>query len=156
MIEITSVYLREQGLSETFEQRFWKKVEKTETCWLWVAHIDTVGYGAIFKGYNRNASPIRAHVASWLLHFGPIPKGRFVLHRCDNRACVNPDHLWLGTHADNMKDKRSNNRHTTRQRSSAIPESTKEAIRQSSESRNRLAAKFGVSEGMIYKLRHGA
>jgi hypothetical protein len=52
----------------------------------------------------RYCPPMGAHCASWLIHYGPIPDGLFVLHRCDNPPCVRPDHLFLGTHTDNMRD----------------------------------------------------
>jgi HNH endonuclease len=82
-----------------FEQRFWPKVLKTDSCWIWTAHTNACGYGRIWYG-----KAIETHRASWEMHFGAIPEGLCVLHKCDNPPCVNPDHLWLGTHADNMKD----------------------------------------------------
>jgi len=80
--------------------RFWEKVNKTQTCWLWTACKDSWGYGEFrYKGKNIKASRF-----SYQLHYGKIPKNKFVLHTCDNPSCVNPGHLWLGTQSDNMKD----------------------------------------------------
>lgn len=70
-------------------------------CWIWQGQIDALGYGKI---YSRDKVPIRAHRVFWTIHRGAIPKGLSVLHKCDVRSCVNPDHLFLGTQQDNMDD----------------------------------------------------
>lgn len=85
------------------ERRFWAAVEKTDNCWIWHGNLRTNGYGAFFQ----RGVFVRAHRMSWELLRGPIPDGLEVCHNCptgDNPRCVRPDHLWLGTHADNMRD----------------------------------------------------
>lgn len=78
------------------------------TCWLWTGPVDKWGYGKItirMKYLNQNHKSCFTHRVSWELHFGPIPEGLHVLHTCDVPCCVNPAHLYVGTHADNMHDK---------------------------------------------------
>ena len=81
-------------------QRFWLKVRKTGTCWLWTGAHKPTGYGdAWYRNRRQNA-----HRVAWQLLRGRIPKGKFVLHQCDTPACVNPGHLFLGTQKVNMTD----------------------------------------------------
>lgn len=79
---------------------FWEKVNKTKNCWEWIGAKTDFGYGMI----KRKGRKVVMHRFSWELHKGKIPKGLFVLHKCDNPPCVNPDHLFLGTQKDNMQD----------------------------------------------------
>jgi hypothetical protein len=85
--------------------RFWNNVRKTDTCWLWTGATTKFGHGVVIcKGTKRRGATQKAHRISWLLHFGPVPDGMFVCHTCDVPACVNPDHLYVGTAKDNTRD----------------------------------------------------
>lgn len=86
---------------------FWAKVDKSGECWIWTECRDRDGYGRFrLLGMNR-----RAHRIAWEMAFGPVPaETPCVLHRCDNTACVRPDHLWVGTVSDNNKDRAAKGR----------------------------------------------
>ena len=83
----------------------WTEVESG--CWEWKGKLDTGGYGVINVESQRGAKAHRVAYAVWV---GPIGD-MHVLHKCDNRRCINPDHLWLGTHSDNMQDMWDKGRH---------------------------------------------
>ena len=93
--------------------RFWKHVLKTKTCWLWTASLDSGGYGQLAY---QPGKPMRASRISWIIHHGAIPKQFSVLHKCDNRPCVRPTHLYLGTQHDNVHDCISRGRFTTKKK----------------------------------------
>lgn len=100
--------MTEHGL--TLAERFWRKVDKRgpDECWEWTAGRTSYGYGQIWSGGQRRKK-LLAHRVAWELANGPIPQGEeyhgvCVLHRYDNPGCCNPAHLFLGTHADNMRD----------------------------------------------------
>ena len=84
-------------------ERFMERVEKTPTCWLFTRSVGRNGYGYIAHGGRSRV--ITAHRAAWLLFYGDVPAGRNVLHKCDVRRCVNPEHLYVGTQSDNMIDR---------------------------------------------------
>jgi hypothetical protein len=81
-----------------FEKRFIP--EPNSGCWIWTEYCNHQGYGR----WRYDGKRIGAHRISWMLYCGPISGGLSVLHHCDNPSCVNPDHLFLGTHDDNMRD----------------------------------------------------
>lgn len=103
------------SINERFAQRF--EIDKESGCWNWTGTMDNSGYG-IISGllFDKHYRKLLAHRASWLMFKGQIPEGdgahgTVVMHKCDNRKCVNPLHLELGSQADNVKDMNRKGRH---------------------------------------------
>jgi hypothetical protein len=130
-------------------ERFMAKVAKQDDgCWYWTARLNNKGYGEFaLNGVTRGL----AHRAAYILFKGQIPDDLNVLHRCDMPACVNPDHLFLGSQADNVLDMVRKGR----TRSKLTPEQVEE-IRASTEKARVLAARYGLkSHKSILNIRHG-
>jgi hypothetical protein len=136
--------------------RFWAKVDKSGECWLWTGAILATGYGSI----RINSKAVRAHRAAYEMVNGPIPKGTLLRHTCDNRRCVKPDHLLLGSHKDNTADAIERGQHATGERSvlailSNDAVATIKAALAAGVPGRYLANQFGVSESAISKIKHG-
>jgi hypothetical protein len=141
-------------------ERFWAKVDKTGTCWLWRGAVTPKGYGMVaFMGQQTYA-----HRLAYEITYGPFMLGLFVCHKCDVPACVRPDHLFLGTPADNSADmvrkgRTPKTRRPYTRRTDRPPRNAKLTADQAAEIRTlyaagmtqvALAAKFGVSHTSIY------
>lgn len=131
---------------------FWSKVHKSDGCWTWLAATNRKGYG-IFRVGNKN---VLAHRFSYQIYKGEIPDGILTLHRCDNPACVNPAHLFLGTHLDNVHDCISKGRYYTGRHDGEHGKHKLTAIQvreirenPSGLSHRALAKKYSVSKGTI-------
>ena len=145
----------------TFPDAFFSRIgEKARNgCILWNGRFDHDGYG-VMPNPERPPSDIRAHRAAYIVCVGQIPKGQHVLHTCDNRSCVNPGHLFLGTNLDNIADKVSKNRqrtpcgessHLSRLRETDVKE-IREHAKCNDQSARELAEAFGVSVRCIEQI----
>lgn len=104
-------------LSGPIVARFWARVKKTEGgCWIWTGGKFRRGYGALWDG----SKTWYAHRLSYELHKGPIPPGAVIMHACDTRSCVNPEHLVAGTQRDNIRDAVTKGRWMTDSRRMAL------------------------------------
>ena len=127
-----------------------------DECWEWAGGILSTGYGEIQDG-DRNR---KAHRIAWELFYGPIPNGMCVLHRCDNSACVNSRHLFLGSQADNMRDMDKKGRRVVGLRGESnlqakLTEQKVRGIRVSRLTQRELGKKHGVSQVAIGMIKRG-
>jgi len=128
--------------------RFNAKVLKTDTCWLWTATLSVCGYGRLA---TSNGRWVFAHRFSWELVNGKIPEGMCVCHKCDIRSCVNPEHLFVGTQADNNMDMAMK----FRQGQALLNADQVRMIRDTKLPAKTLAERFNTCLGVIYGVRSG-
>lgn len=139
----------------TFCSRLWSRVDvrHPRECWPFEGTTATQGYGTI----GRDDKLVRVHRATWEDFYGPIPEGMHVLHRCDNRACGNPYHLFLGRDRQNNDDMRAKGRHArgVRNGQAKLTDADVVAIRSSSDTQRVLAERYGVAQSQICRVRTG-
>lgn len=154
------VYLRcgEQSRTARLPARFNSKwtPEPFSGCHLWITRCSEDGYGQFWI----NGRTANAHRVAWEMANGrPVPDGLSVCHRCDVRSCVNPDHLWLGTTDDNMKDKARKGRvkrmFGEKSHWSKLKNEQVLAIRASTESQRVIAARYGISQATVSNIKQG-
>lgn len=147
------------------EQRFWDQSipEPNSGCWLWLGPLRRSGYGHFKIGSRTDSTRknVSAHRLAYTLTHGPIVDDLHVLHKCDNKACVNPEHLYVGTHFDNMRDVWKRGRKTSlgvsgeKNPFSVLTELQVREIKTSAASGAALAVKFSVSPSAVSCIRAG-
>jgi len=140
-----------------WENRFWKWVmpEPNSGCWLWLGSCGAQHYGQ----FQFHGQVYVTHRISWMLHNGPIPDGLFILHKCDNPPCVNPQHLFLGTKKDNKLDCIAKDRHVRGERNpwAKLTESKVREIRelwQQGSTQTQIAKDFSMDLKHIWSIVH--
>lgn len=147
---------------ESFDKRlrFWSKIRIADGCWEWQAHRSTKGYGRFsLGGYGRYE---QAHRFAWILAHGQIPNQLHVLHRCDNPPCCNPEHLFLGTNAENYADRARKGRDGSSFRPGELCRTSKLKWQQVEEiralwasgraSKREIGERFGVRASTVHKI----
>lgn len=129
--------------------------EPNSGCWLWLSSLGTDGYGSA----NINGIKGGAHRVAWIIYKGEIPPGLHVCHKCDNRICVNPDHLFIGTPGDNIQDMMRKGRNVaprgTRSAHAKINEEIVRKIRSEGGTLRQKAAKYGVCPQQVHRILKG-
>lgn len=130
----------------------YRSIDPDDGCWNWNGAAKRTGYGVM----GIDGRQWLVHRVAWTIWRGDIPKGMQVLHRCDNPRCFNPDHLFLGDHAENMRDRNGKIRHASGSRHgmSKLTDADVEAIRASDLRNPDLAERFGVSTWTISRIRN--
>jgi hypothetical protein len=150
---------KNQSLFERFNSHW--TMHEPSGCWVWTASCYPKGYGQFQMGTARQSQMRLAHRISYQLYVDRIPEGIQVCHTCDNRRCVNPEHLFLGTQKDNIQDAMSKGR-------MILPEPKKgelnnankltvdqvKLIRESADSQRAVARQFGISQRQVGNILH--
>lgn len=134
-------------------ERFWKHVEKADGCWRWTGAIGSGGYGNFAWTWKQI---VGAHCAAWAISLGEELPTSCVLHRCDNRWCVNPEHLFLGSRGDNARDMAAKQRHlfgARNARAKLTDDGAREILANPGESCAKLGARLGVSRAAVLLVR---
>jgi len=136
---------------ERFEEKFIPVPESG--CWIWLAHCNRDGYGK----FCLRGHPEQAHRVSYEIYREQIPRGLQVLHHCDVRPCVNPDHLFLGTNADNTNDRIAKDRTAKGESNGRAKLTTKQAaeIRRARGSLREIASAYGISQTVVQYIKKG-
>lgn len=146
--------------AKPFADRFWPRVQKGDGCWKWLGNTDSRGYGVVkvpegAEGFSGKFT--KAHRVAFYLANGYIDKDLSVCHKCDNPACVNPSHLFLGTHSDNMQDMFAKGRNVRGERCphAKLTADDVREIRSSTLPGYVLAEKYGISANYLTQVRLG-
>lgn len=139
------------------KERFLSKVNKTAYCWDWIGSIGSTGYGR----FSIKSKYYKAHRISYILFKGEIPTNKLVLHTCDNRICVNPEHLFIGSQSENLYDMYNKKRRDqylisckgSKHPNSKLTEDNVKFILNSNESDRKLGEYFNVSKTLIHLIR---
>lgn len=137
--------------------------EPNSGCWLWEGAADKNGYGCV-KALPRHRRDRRAHRVSWAIYRGDIPSGLCVLHKCDTPACVNPDHLFLGTQSDNNADMTRKGRHRgwgngqpllagASHPLAKLTETLIQEIRSDTRGKTIITKDHGISRSLVYRIK---
>lgn len=146
--------------AKPISDRLRAKVAKTDSpdeCWEWIGATQNNGYGVLKEG-APSRKMITAHRAMWILENGPIPVGAVVLHSCDNRKCVNPAHLTLGTQSDNIKDAIAKGRFNQSRKAALTTQQANEVrflLASKAKTQNEIAQEFGVTRTVISNIAIG-
>ena len=151
-------------MNEAIIKRFWSHVDKSGDCWMWTGSKGSantqspLAYGQFGVSHNGRLKSYRAHRLSWMLHNGDIPDGKIVMHDCDVPLCVKPDHLRLGTHLDNVRDRDRKGRcqqGETHYDSRLTPDQVLAIFDDKKTSNSELGRRYGVHNTNIMKIRQG-
>ena len=139
---------------KTAEQRFWEKVRKTGGCWEWTSATQGSGYGVFWLGGGKSEN---AHRFAWSVVNGPVPAGMVVMHLCNNKGCVNPSHLQVGTPKENALMAAKDGLVYVGERNGGGGKLTEQAVREVLADKSigcwRAAKKYGVSKTTILAIR---